>query len=265
LVLEGLRPTIDRVRVRLGRGSPNTIQEHLDTWWTKLGSRLRDIPGQEIPGLPEPVSRALAGLWSQALFNARESMDQLLGARENALNERESHFAAREQKLLEKESAIAARAAAHEEGLALARDQLAASNQRADRLEISVQAREADVARLQRKLDEFELEVGMLREKFELAAEAHQRERLKLEERYAAAESRWLTRSKHQLQLVHGRIAKMSPAMALRGHSGSASSGRPSATMSRSPAARPASATAGQRTGPTPMTGTLTAALMALQ
>jgi DNA repair exonuclease SbcCD ATPase subunit len=193
LVLEGLRPTIDRVRVRLGRGSPNTIQEHLDTWWTKLGARLRDIPGQEVPGLPEPVSRALSGLWNQALFSARESLDQSLGARENALNERESHFAAREQKLLEKESTIAARAAAHEEGLTLARDQLAASNQRADRLEISVQAREADVARLQRKLDECELEVGMLREKFELAAEAHQRERLKLEERYAAAESRWLT------------------------------------------------------------------------
>jgi hypothetical protein len=64
--------------------------------------------------------------------------------------------------------------------LTLARDQLGASNQRADRLEISVQAREADVARLQRKLDEFEPEVGVLREKFELAAEAHQRERLKL-------------------------------------------------------------------------------------
>jgi hypothetical protein len=48
LVLEGLRPTIDRIRVRLGRGSPNTIQEHLDTWWTKLGGRLRDIPGQEV-------------------------------------------------------------------------------------------------------------------------------------------------------------------------------------------------------------------------
>ncbi len=193
LVLEGLRPTIDRVRVRLGRGSPNTIQEHLDTWWTKLGGRLRDIPGQEIPGLPEPVSRALAGLWNQALFSARESLDQSLNAREHALNDRESHFAAREQKLLEKESAIAARAAAHEEALTLARDQLAASNQRADRLESSVQAREADVARLQRKLDEFEVEVGTLREKFELAAEAHQRERLKLEERYAAAESRWLT------------------------------------------------------------------------
>jgi hypothetical protein len=45
---------------------------------------------------------------------------------------------------VQKESAITTRAAAHEAGLTLARDQLAASNQRADRLEISVQA---DLAR----------------------------------------------------------------------------------------------------------------------
>jgi hypothetical protein len=67
-----------------------------------------------------------------------------LSARENALNERESYCEAREQQLVQKESAITTRAAAHEAGLTLARDQLAASNQRADRLEISVQA---DLAR----------------------------------------------------------------------------------------------------------------------
>jgi hypothetical protein len=218
LVLEGLRPTIDRVRVRLGRGSPNTIQEHLDTWWTKLGGRLRDIPGQEVPGLPEPVSSALAGLWNQALSSARESLDQLLNARAHALNDRESQLDAREQKLAERETAITARAAAHDEGLTLARDQLAASNQRAGRLEVSLEAREADAARLQRKLDEFELEVGSLREKLELAAEAHQRERLKLEERYAAAESRWLSEvdRARQLSKQHERAAKELQAKAVQ-------------------------------------------------
>jgi hypothetical protein len=193
LVLEGLRPTIDRVRVRLGRGSPNTIQEYLDTWWTKLGSRLKDIPGQELPGIPEPISRALQGLWNQALLSARESLDQSFHLREQELVDREALFEAREQKLGEQESAITARAVAHEEGLALARDQLAAANQRADRLELSLQTRETDLARLQRKLDGFEIEVVTLRERLEFDARAHQRERLKLEERYGAGEARWLT------------------------------------------------------------------------
>src|SRR5689334_10158495 len=49
LLLEGYRPTIDRVRMKLGRGSPNTINDHLDSWWTRLGARLRDLPNREFP------------------------------------------------------------------------------------------------------------------------------------------------------------------------------------------------------------------------
>ena len=61
LLLESQRSTIDRIRMRLGRGSPNTIQEHLDRWWLKLGSRLKDIPGREIPGVPGDAAAALVG------------------------------------------------------------------------------------------------------------------------------------------------------------------------------------------------------------
>ena len=71
LLLEGNSPTIDRVRMRLGRGSPNTINDHLDAWWAKLGSRLRDAPGQQFPQLPERVGQALQHLWNEALDGAR--------------------------------------------------------------------------------------------------------------------------------------------------------------------------------------------------
>jgi hypothetical protein len=40
LIARGLVP-IDRVGGRLGRASPNTIQDHLETRWSKLGSPLR--------------------------------------------------------------------------------------------------------------------------------------------------------------------------------------------------------------------------------
>ena len=49
LLLERKRPTIDRVRMRVGRGSPNTVNEHLDAWWLRLGARLKDIPEREFP------------------------------------------------------------------------------------------------------------------------------------------------------------------------------------------------------------------------
>lgn len=78
LLLEGGRPTVERVRARLGRGSPNTIAMHLDRWWLHLGARLRDLPGQELPGVPEPVSKALVSLWSSAIDEARSLLRESL-------------------------------------------------------------------------------------------------------------------------------------------------------------------------------------------
>jgi hypothetical protein len=39
----------------------------LDHWWAKLGVRLRDLPGQEFPQLPERVACSMQQLWNEAL------------------------------------------------------------------------------------------------------------------------------------------------------------------------------------------------------
>jgi hypothetical protein len=78
LLLEGGRPTVERVRARLGRGSPNTIALFLDRWWRDLGARLRDLPGQEVPSVPEPVANALLALWNQAIDQARTLLRESL-------------------------------------------------------------------------------------------------------------------------------------------------------------------------------------------
>jgi hypothetical protein len=44
LLREGLRPTVDRIRTTLGRGSPNTITPLLDAWWKGLAPRLAGGP-----------------------------------------------------------------------------------------------------------------------------------------------------------------------------------------------------------------------------
>ena len=38
LLRAGERPTIEKVRARLGTGSPNTINPLLDLWWKKIGA-----------------------------------------------------------------------------------------------------------------------------------------------------------------------------------------------------------------------------------
>ena len=42
LLLEGARPTIERVRMKIGRGSPNTVTPYLETWFRSLGARIAD-------------------------------------------------------------------------------------------------------------------------------------------------------------------------------------------------------------------------------
>ncbi|WP_077033404.1 DNA-binding protein [Pelomonas sp. KK5] len=79
LLLEGARPTIERVRQKLGRGSPNTVSPMLETWFKHLGARIKD-PGafSAPPSMPDPVHQAAQHLWETAQAEARRDLDQRL-------------------------------------------------------------------------------------------------------------------------------------------------------------------------------------------
>jgi chromosome segregation ATPase len=79
LLLEGARPTIERVRQKIGRGSPNTVSPYLDTWFKSLGGRIKD-PGafSAPPELPDPVHQAAKHLWESALAETRKDFDERL-------------------------------------------------------------------------------------------------------------------------------------------------------------------------------------------
>jgi hypothetical protein len=51
----GDRPTIDKVRGRIGKGSPNTINPMLDLWWKTLSARLDSGP-TALHRLPESIA-----------------------------------------------------------------------------------------------------------------------------------------------------------------------------------------------------------------
>jgi len=100
LLLAGERPTIERVRQKIGRGSPNTVSPMLDTWFKGLGRRLQD-PGAFAapPGAPDPVLQAARHLWEIALAQTRLDLDQRLSeglacAHEEAERERGNAVAA---------------------------------------------------------------------------------------------------------------------------------------------------------------------------
>jgi len=79
LLLAGERPTIERVRLSLGRGSPNTVSPMLDAWFRQLGPRLQGADHRaQLPGVPEDVAQALAQCWHLALGKATQAMEQRL-------------------------------------------------------------------------------------------------------------------------------------------------------------------------------------------
>lgn len=130
LLLDGGRPTVERVRARLGRGSPNTIALFLDRWWSQLGARLRDLPGQELPGVPEPVSKALMGLWSAAIDEARGLLKDSLAAQAAELELQRTALAGRTAELERREQEFARERAAMEQTVAMAQEQLVQANTR---------------------------------------------------------------------------------------------------------------------------------------
>ena len=79
LLLEGARPTIERVRQKIGRGSPNTVSPYLDTWFKRLGGRIKD-PGafSAPPDAPDPVVQAAKQLWDLAQAESRRDFDRRL-------------------------------------------------------------------------------------------------------------------------------------------------------------------------------------------
>ena len=75
LLRAGERPTIEKVRLRIGRGSPNTINPLLDAWWSRLADRLDSGPAA-LHRLPQAVAMAAEALWMNALESARERANQ---------------------------------------------------------------------------------------------------------------------------------------------------------------------------------------------
>jgi hypothetical protein len=64
------RPTVERVRAKIGGGSPNTIGPLLDQWWSTAAARLEAGPAA-FHRLPESVAHICEALWLQALAEGR--------------------------------------------------------------------------------------------------------------------------------------------------------------------------------------------------
>jgi hypothetical protein len=108
LLRNGERPTIEKVRHRIGRGSPNTINPLLDAWWSRLAGRL-DAGPAALHRLPEPVLHAAEGLWLTALDDARRRAQLEAGSSRKVLARERQDLAVQAHVLSIRESELTAR------------------------------------------------------------------------------------------------------------------------------------------------------------
>ena len=117
LLRAGERPTIEKIRSKLGKGSPNTINPLLDAWWKTLSARLDSGPAA-LHRLPESVAQVAEALWMQALDEGRRraqlelkssrttasDQQQILEVRSHVLTLREGEL---DSRLRDRETAVA--------------------------------------------------------------------------------------------------------------------------------------------------------------
>lgn len=184
LLLAGQRPTIERVRQQLGRGSPNTVSPYLDRWFAGLGARIRD-PQAFAPtmGLPDPIIQAAQHFWEVASHTARAEASQQLQQRAVELD-------ARAAKLTNDAAALEANTFAMQRALEEAVTRADTATSSVQQLQATLQNREADLVEARRALQVERDARQEVSQRLETARAVSDGERMASQERFEAEQRR---------------------------------------------------------------------------
>lgn len=193
LIADGLRPTIERVRQKIGRGSPNTVSPMLESWFATLAGRLGVNEKNDRPDtIPEELQQAMKNAWEIALAKSREaSASEILQVQAHlardarTLHERETELDQVERVRAVQRQALEASVNSAE---SMADDALARLSE-AQRL---ARKQEKEIQYSQEKLSVFETDREAARCRNQEIIAGHLQERHKLEERAQLTQHRLL-------------------------------------------------------------------------
>lgn len=192
LLLEGARPTIERVRHKIGRGSPNTVSPHLDAWFEHLGGRIKD-PGafSKPPAEPDEIQQLAKHFWERALATAREQALAQFAEAQRSLEADRAALAIDRQAVEDEKRQLQIEADSRHEAMALARAQHEDARQRLVMLDALLQDQARELSHVREREAQARAEVGRLQQQLEVDRSAHERERTELQDRAAARERHW--------------------------------------------------------------------------
>lgn len=213
LIAEGLRPTIERVRLKIGRGSPNTVSPMLEAWFATLGQRLGVTDIQSGAGeLPPSVLKAAAELWNTAQLSAQEDAARVFTAARDALDSEQASLRAQEMDLRRQEQVLNERQIALNEALNTARSQIADLSERFNGSIASLAQRDRRINDLHSQLSDLEKLRDAERQQKDEESKNHVDERRRLEERAVASERRLLVELDRERQEIKRSKAAFSEA-----------------------------------------------------
>lgn len=188
VLMNGQRPTIERVRQDLGRGSPNTVGPHLEAWYQQLGQRLqgRATPSSEEGGLPPALLALTQQLWqtareeaAQVLVEQQRQIDAQLAEETRQLKLARQEVTEQARQLQQRETDLNAHIDLLKEQLHLADQRLDESLRKLSEKEVQFTHAQQALAATQQKRQVLESEILRLRDEHEsalrqLSSEHHQ-------------------------------------------------------------------------------------------
>jgi chromosome segregation ATPase len=192
LLLEGARPTIERVRMKIGRGSPNTVTPYLETWFRSLGARIADpMAFSTPPALPDPISEAAKHFWEAALAAARAEGAAALEADRAEFVAASRKLDAERAQLQTDRERINAQLQAKEEASQLLRAHLSESQARVESLLAELAARDRAIVDLRFHVAQLEADRDTAQQHLDAERAVFETRRKELEAREAAHTERW--------------------------------------------------------------------------
>jgi chromosome segregation ATPase len=220
LLLEGARPTIERIRQKAGRGSPNTVGPYLDTWFKGLGARIRD-PGAfaAAPAVPDPIAQSATHFWETALSVARGEAAAALTVERQAIGAAADELETQRAALALEKAELQTRLEAQDQAMRLLHAQLDELRDQRDHLHRALENRNAAYVAVEQRLAVLGGEIDALRKQLDHERGRFEGERRAIDERAAAHEKRWLQevdRAREALKTAEARAARTASDQAQR-------------------------------------------------
>lgn len=205
LLADGQQPTVERVRLKIGRGSPNTVGPHLKSWFRGLSERMNALPSAmlrpaadaaapserdreiaaALAAMPAAAGQTVLQFWEAALKVARDEWKGEAAEARDAIAHDRAVLEQQREDLVEEQARLAQRQEDLMEAFRSARDraQEAQTALKAAQAQLEVGAQTsasqaAEIARIQALLQDVQ--------------SRHTSAVASLEERHAAHERRWL-------------------------------------------------------------------------